>query len=454
MTQYVFVGPTLPEAEVRAACDAVCLPPAALGDVYRVAQKRPSAIGIIDGYFDGVPSVWHKEILWSMAEGIHVFGSASMGALRAAELHDFGMQGVGQIFEWYRDGTLEDDDEVAVLHGPQETGYVALSEPMVNIRASLNKARDRQIVTSTSHRRLMSLAKGLFYQERSWQAVFDAAEYESIPRSELAELRRWLQDEGIDLKRLDALKMLSAMQDLPAQDLGHRSVPYHFEWTEMWDDAVHFSAAARSGVEDGTGAVPQDLVLDEVKLDSEAFQRIRTAAVLRLLAQRESDRRRLPVDPAVLRDSASRFRMENRLLDRAALDRWLDENDLDQQAFERLMTDQARLNTLEALIEPALDQHLLAELRLSGDYPRLVERARAKHGMLAGLGFDDPDPQDVGVSILALRSWYFESRLGRAMPEDMDAFAQELGFANRTEFDRALLKEYLYSQDNEQRDRN
>ena len=58
-----------------------------------------SAIGIVDGYFEGVLSVWHKEILWAMAEGIHVFGSASMGALRAAELHPFGMHGTGRIFE-------------------------------------------------------------------------------------------------------------------------------------------------------------------------------------------------------------------------------------------------------------------------------------------------------------------------------------------------------------------
>ena len=52
-----------------------------------------------------------------MSQGIHVFGSASMGALRA-ELCPFGMVGVGRIFEAYRDGELEDDDEVAVIHGP------------------------------------------------------------------------------------------------------------------------------------------------------------------------------------------------------------------------------------------------------------------------------------------------------------------------------------------------
>ena len=45
-----------------------------------------------------------------------------MGALRAAELHAFGMRGVGRIFEAFRDGELEDDDEVAVVHGPAEPG--------------------------------------------------------------------------------------------------------------------------------------------------------------------------------------------------------------------------------------------------------------------------------------------------------------------------------------------
>ena len=63
-----------------------------------------------------------------------------MGALRAAELHSFGMRGVGRIFEAFRDGALEDDDEVAVLHGPAEIGYLAASEPMVNIRETLARA--------------------------------------------------------------------------------------------------------------------------------------------------------------------------------------------------------------------------------------------------------------------------------------------------------------------------
>ena len=140
MSVYVFTGPTISASEASRELDAVYLPPAAEGDVCRVTLHRPQAIGIIDGYFQSVPTVRHKEILWAMSRGIHVFGSASIGALRAAELAAFGMEGVGTIFELYRDGVLEDDDEVAIAHGPAEVGFLAGSEAMVNIRQTLRKA--------------------------------------------------------------------------------------------------------------------------------------------------------------------------------------------------------------------------------------------------------------------------------------------------------------------------
>ena len=143
MSVFVFVGPTVLTIDVTSVLDATCLPPVAQGDLVRLLPRKPRAIGIIDGYFERVPAVWHKEILWTMEQGTHVFGSASMGALRAAELCPFGMAGVGRIFEDYRDGVLEDDDEVALIHGPAESGYIGMPEPMVNIRRTLSKAARR-----------------------------------------------------------------------------------------------------------------------------------------------------------------------------------------------------------------------------------------------------------------------------------------------------------------------
>src|SRR5271163_172248 len=115
MTIYIFTGPSLPPQTAFLEWDVPkYLPPAAQGDLYRVARRRPWGIGVIDGYFERTPSVWHREILWALSKGIHVYGSASMGALRAAELAVYGMVGVGAIFQDFASGVLQDDDEVTL----------------------------------------------------------------------------------------------------------------------------------------------------------------------------------------------------------------------------------------------------------------------------------------------------------------------------------------------------
>ena len=122
MNAVVFLGPTLPRAEAADLLPATYLPPARQGDIYRAVRAlRPVTVGLVDGRFLDTGAVWHREILWALSQGVHVFGAASMGALRAAELAPFGMRGVGQVFAAYRDGcwpgdpdAFEDDDEVAV----------------------------------------------------------------------------------------------------------------------------------------------------------------------------------------------------------------------------------------------------------------------------------------------------------------------------------------------------
>ena len=165
---YVFLGPTLAEKEARAELDAVYLPPVSAGDVYRLWRRRPRAIGIVDGYFDRVPAVWHKEIMWMMEHGVHVFGAAGLGALRAAELDSFGMHGVGWVYQAFRDGTLDRDDEVAVRHGTAEDGYRPLSEAMVNIRRTLQAAEHQGIVSAATRGILLAAGTALFYPDRTW----------------------------------------------------------------------------------------------------------------------------------------------------------------------------------------------------------------------------------------------------------------------------------------------
>src|SRR5687768_18095211 len=123
----VFLGPTLPQDEAAAILDATYLPPAEQGSVVRAVRTyRPRGIVLIDGSFGKVPAVRHKEIFWALAKGITMFGAASMGAMRAAELATLGMQGYGFIYRWYSLTPLADDDEVAVAMSPADLGAEAL----------------------------------------------------------------------------------------------------------------------------------------------------------------------------------------------------------------------------------------------------------------------------------------------------------------------------------------
>ncbi len=228
MTVYVFTGPTLTPAEARRELAAVCLPPVSQGDVYRVALRRPRAIGLIDGYFQGVPSAWHKEILWAMSQGIHVFGSASMGALRAAELAQFGMVGVGRIFTAYQEGILEDDDEVAVRHGQAGVNYAAVSEALVNIRFTLLEAERQGIVGAATRESLIALGKDRFHYQRSYERLLQDGVRQGLPVQELDALRAWLPAGRINQKRLDALAMLSELREFLDGAPVAKRIPYRF----------------------------------------------------------------------------------------------------------------------------------------------------------------------------------------------------------------------------------
>ncbi|MBP2230555.1 hypothetical protein J2847_003860 [Azospirillum agricola] len=239
---FVFLGPTLPARDAASELDATFLPPVAQGDVIRLCAEKPKAIGIIDGFFESVPSVWHKEILFAIHAGIPVFGASSMGALRAAELHPFGMIGVGAIFEAYRDGRLEDDDEVAVVHGPAELGYPSLSEAMVNIRRTLADAAVERILSQDTAFRLEGIAKELPYRERGYGRILRLGADIGLPGDELAGFKAWLPTGRFDQKRDDARRMLRTMRRHLGQDVAAPGARFHFERTALWERAVREAA--------------------------------------------------------------------------------------------------------------------------------------------------------------------------------------------------------------------
>jgi hypothetical protein len=251
MTAIIFAGPSLPPALRPVSEPAIeWRPPVRQGDVYRAALTGPAVIGIVDGYFEVVPTVWHKEILWAMAQGIHVFGAASIGALRAAELASFGMRGVGRIYEAFRDGILEDDDEVAVLHGPEELGYPPLTEAMVNIRATLTEAVRAGVLAPDLAAQVTEIAKSTFYKERTYDTLLQAAAASGLSPAALRNLTTWLLSDHIDQKRLDAEAMLGTIRAHLAADPPPLQVSYELAETIAWQAAC-WRAEAEISIDSG-----------------------------------------------------------------------------------------------------------------------------------------------------------------------------------------------------------
>lgn len=440
---YIFTGPSLTPDEARAILpDAVCLPPVTQGDVYRTALHRPQVIGIIDGYFEHVPSVWHKEILWAMQEGIHVFGAASMGALRAAELDAFGMVGVGWIYEAYRTNHIEDDDEVAVAHTDASEGYKALSTALVDIRQTLSRAVSEGVVSADTQAALLELAKGVFYPKRLYPTLLTMAQSQGVAGQELEALRQWLPANTVHQKRLDALAMIEHIRDLLTTEPEPKQVTYKFEHTDMWD-----TAAREAGVlsPEHQQTVFIDALLEELRMGGMAqYQEHRQAALARFLGLIEARWQGVVVSNDYLQSTETQFRAKHHLHDEAQLTAWLQANHLSPVDFQRLMEDEARLHWVYTVAQPDIEQHLSDQLRVTNQYAAFVNRARDKQQRLVALGLDNPAFDEVGITEDALLQWYFVEQLGQAIPNKLAEYARQLGFEHEHALKRSILREYCY----------
>ena len=145
--------------------------PAQQGDVEAAVSDGAVAIGLVDGHYQQVGAVWHKEILLALSMGVRVFGAASMGALRAAECAAFGMIPVGGIANGYCSGELFDDADVAVTNGPLELGYPPLTEPMVTVAATLTDLAARDLLGPEESRSILAAAQSIYFADRTIEAM-------------------------------------------------------------------------------------------------------------------------------------------------------------------------------------------------------------------------------------------------------------------------------------------
>lgn len=200
----IFVGPSL----ASSVLDEVSLfdfdlhDPIKRGDLPALVEaSSPRVIAIVDGEFYQNLAVSPKEILAAIAKGNVLVGAASMGALRAAEMHPFGMFGVGLVFEWYKSGRVIRDDDVALMYSNIGSHYQPTTIPMVSVRWAVQRGREEGWLSLEGARSVAREARRLHWTDRTRLSLLEKS---TLSQKESQSLRLFLANGRNDLKDIDA----------------------------------------------------------------------------------------------------------------------------------------------------------------------------------------------------------------------------------------------------------
>ena len=169
---------------------------------------------LIDGVFHQECAVAHREILTAIKKGVRVVGASSMGALRAAEMDTLGMVGIGEIYRMYKSGELESDDEVALVFDP--SSGLALSEPLINIRFTLKRAREEGIIDAAEHDALLASARSVFYPQRTYRTIVSQTN-DTVDTKTQERFLVWVEKGQCDQKREDAVAALEYIRKIAGE---------------------------------------------------------------------------------------------------------------------------------------------------------------------------------------------------------------------------------------------
>lgn len=361
----VFLGPSASRAEFAAIVDAEIRPPAGQGDLFRAVRDGAERIGIVDGYFDSTPAVMHKEILWAISEGVEIFGAASMGALRAAELHGFGVQGVGWVFEAFASGRLEDDDEVAIIHAPARLHFAPVSEAMVNIRRTLARAADEAVLSADEAAALTHIAKQLYYAEREWPRLLDLARRVVTPPA-LADLARWLPTGRVDVKRDDAIALARVLAD---PDRRRGQTARHYEPTVLVENVRRAASRVSSGPDDLTA------LIDTWRMREPAALIYELIALIDALTFEREQSGQAALDEPDLVHAVQDFGSARGLEDGDAAADWLRARNLTEVQLLAVLSRDARLLKARDALAPLIARHLADRILFREDGAALIAQA-------------------------------------------------------------------------------
>jgi TfuA protein len=193
----------LPEAQVSS--------PIARGDLALDIRNGIGVVIIIDGTFHQNLAVAADEIMTALRSGIKVYGSSSMGAMRASELRDFGMIGYGQIYEHILTSPTFRDDFLAQTFHEHRGTLRASSYPYIDFYMNLLTLERKKLIKKRDAQRLLELYGKVYYPERCWPTLRDILLQEKASDHLVALARKACTAMPVQ-KRIDAIGLLKLVR--------------------------------------------------------------------------------------------------------------------------------------------------------------------------------------------------------------------------------------------------
>ncbi len=432
----VYLGPSLPLAKAREILpNAIYMPPAKQGDIVsHVVSLSPTRILLIDSEFRQNLSPWHKEIVYALQyPGVKtIYGAASMGALRAAELDYLGMIGIGQIYQWYRDGVTEDDSEVALSYAVRDSLdgpiYFPSSVPLVDVRAGVEHY-EREFPgepVTVDAREFLENARKIFYMERTSQQLeilWDARHGVSFPR--------------IEQKRIDAVHALNDFASYEPEVVQQPN-PDHLSsfFQALYDRDRRISV---NGIE-----IPQQHIDSYVLLRNPEWERICWDASNQELALLLCDLLSVTVSIEDIGRESNRFQQKSEIKTEADFHAFLENNGFSVHEYDRLMIQNARIRKLQHHM--TVSKGYRRNTRAIIDYLRThqgfdywaIEAAREEEKLKAR-GVDDWLTINLETPTVRMLADHFE-REGLELKSTTEEYLLDTGFSNLTELGVALQR--------------
>ncbi len=242
----VFAGPSLTRATKLKYPQYEFRSPALQGDIANAVEfSTHTHLLIIDGFYKSVPSIWHKEIIYAIENQKIVIGAASLGAIRAAELDKYGMLGKGKIYQWYKEGEITKDPDVAVAHGSADEDYRCFTVPIVNIKSTLEQSSNDY--TSSEIECTLDIARSIFFERRTIRSLCKKLESSNIVGKE--KILEDLKNHFIDQKQKDCEE---ALEWITTNHITSSEQNESVNWTIYWNTMLTndtYTGSQQSGMD-------------------------------------------------------------------------------------------------------------------------------------------------------------------------------------------------------------